>query len=41
VQGALLGRLTVPVLAAFTAADIAAGFALIALFTLIRRRRLA
>jgi protein SCO1/2 len=41
VQGAPLGRLTVPVLAAFTAADISAGFALIALFTLIRRRRLA
>ncbi len=39
VQGVPLGRFTVPVLTAFTAADLAAGFALIALFTVIRRRR--
>lgn len=38
--GAPLGRFTVPVLTAFTTADLAAGFALIALFTAIRRRRL-
>jgi protein SCO1 len=38
-EGAALGRFTVPVLTAFTAADLAAGFALIALFTSIRRRR--
>lgn len=38
-QGVALGRFTVPVLTAFTAADLAAGFALIALFTAIRRRR--
>jgi protein SCO1 len=37
-EGAALGRFTVPVLTAFTAADLAAGFALIALFTSIRRR---
>jgi protein SCO1 len=39
VQGAPLGRFTVPVLMAFTTADLAAAFALIALFTAIRRRR--
>jgi protein SCO1 len=39
VQGAPIGRLTVPVLAAFMGADLAAGFALIAIFTAIRRRR--
>jgi protein SCO1 len=39
IQGAPLGRFTVPVLTAFTAADLAAGFALIALFAAIRRRR--
>ena len=39
VQGAPLGRFTVPVLAAFTAANLAAGFALIAHFAAIRRRR--
>ncbi len=39
VQGAPLGRFTVPVLTAFTTADLAAGFALIALFTALRRRR--
>jgi protein SCO1 len=39
-QGAALGRFTVPVLTAFTVADLAAGFALIALFAAIRRRRL-
>jgi protein SCO1/2 len=39
VQGAPLGRFTVPVLMAFTTADLAAGFVLIALFTAIRRRR--
>lgn len=39
VQGAPLGRFTVPVLAAFTAADLAAGFTLIAVFAAIRRRR--
>jgi hypothetical protein len=38
VQGAPLGRFTVPVLMAFTTADLAAAFALIALFTAIRRR---
>jgi protein SCO1 len=39
VQGAPLGRFTVPILTAFIAADLAAGFALIALFAAIRRRR--
>jgi len=39
VQGAPLGRFTVPVLTAFFAADLAAGFALIALFAAIRRQR--
>ncbi len=39
VQGAPVGRLTVPVLTAFIAADIAAGFTLIALFAVIRRQR--
>jgi protein SCO1 len=39
VQGAPVGRFTVPVLMAFTAANLAAGFTLIALFTAIRRRR--
>jgi protein SCO1/2 len=39
VQGAPLGRFTVPVLAAFTAANLAAAFALIAHFAAIRRRR--
>jgi protein SCO1/2 len=39
VQGAPIGRFTVPVLAAFIAADIAAGFTLIAIFAAIRRRR--
>ncbi len=39
VQGAPVGRFTVPVLAAFISADIAAGFTLIALFAVIRRRR--
>lgn len=39
VQGAPLGRFTVPVLAAFTAANLAAGFFLIAHFAAIRRRR--
>lgn len=39
VQGAPLGRFTVPVLAAFTAANLAAGFALIFHFAVIRRRR--
>lgn len=39
VQGAPLGRFTVPVLAAFTVANLAAGFALIAHFAVIRRRR--
>ena len=39
VQGAPLGRFTVPVLAAFSAANLAAGFALIAHFAAIRRRR--
>jgi len=38
-QGAPLGRFTVPVLAAFTAANLAAGFTLIGLFAAIRRRR--
>jgi protein SCO1 len=40
VQGAPLGRFTVPVLTAFIVANLAAGFALIALFAAIRRRRL-
>jgi protein SCO1/2 len=39
VQGAPLGRFTVPVLAAFTAANLAAGFTLIGVFAVIRRRR--
>ena len=39
VQGAPLGRFTVPVLAAFTAANLAAVFLLIAHFAVIRRRR--
>lgn len=39
VQGAPLGRFTVPVLAAFSAADLAAGLFLIAIFAAIRRRR--
>jgi protein SCO1/2 len=39
VQGAPLGRFTVPVLAAFTAANLAAGFFLIVHFAVIRRRR--
>ena len=39
VQGAPLGRFTVPVLAAFTAANLAASFFLIAHFAAIRRRR--
>ena len=39
VQGAPLGRFTVPVLTAFIAANLGAGFTLIALFTVIRRRR--
>ena len=39
VQGAPLGRLTVPVLTAFTVTDLAAAFALIMLFAAIRRRR--
>ena len=39
VQSAPLGRFTVPVLATFTAANLAAGFALIAHFAAIRRRR--
>jgi hypothetical protein len=39
VEGAPLGRFTVPVLTAFTAANLAAGFVLIALFAAIRRRR--
>lgn len=38
IQGAPLGRLTVPVLAAFMLADIAAGIAAIAVFTVVRRR---
>ena len=38
IQGAPLGNLTVPVLAAFMVADIAAGIAAIAVFTVIRRR---
>jgi hypothetical protein len=38
-EGAPLGRFTVPVLTAFTAANLAAGFVLIALFAAIRRRR--
>jgi len=39
VSGAPIGRFTVPVLAAFITADIAAGFTLIAIFAAIRRRR--
>jgi protein SCO1 len=39
VQGAPLGRFTVPVLAAFTAANLAAGFTLLGVFAAIRRRR--
>lgn len=38
IQGAPLGRLTVPVLAAFMLADIAAGIAAIAVFAVVRRR---
>jgi len=38
VQGAPLGRFTVPVMAALTLANIAAGLTLITLFTLIRRQ---
>jgi protein SCO1/2 len=39
VQGAPIGRWTVPVLTAFIIANIAAGFTLIAIFTAIHRRR--
>jgi len=39
VQGIALGRLTAPVLGAFTLANIAAGCALIAIFTVVWRRR--
>lgn len=39
VQGAPLGRFTVPVLATFTAANLAAGFTLLGVFAAIRRRR--
>jgi protein SCO1/2 len=39
IQGAPLGRWTVPVMAAFTIADIGAGLTIIALLTAIRRRR--
>ncbi|HUN94954.1 MAG TPA: SCO family protein [Bradyrhizobium sp.] len=39
IQGAPLGRWTVPAMAAFTIADIGAGLAVIALFAAIRRRR--
>jgi protein SCO1/2 len=39
VQGVALGRLAAPVLGAFTLANIAAGCALVAIFTLIWRRR--
>jgi protein SCO1/2 len=39
IQGAPLGRLTVPVLAAFMLADIVAGFAAIAIFTGVWRRQ--
>jgi protein SCO1/2 len=39
VQSAPIGRLTVPVLAAFTAADLVAGVTLVAVFIAIRRRR--
>jgi protein SCO1/2 len=38
IQGAPLGKLTVPVLAAFMLADIAAGIGAIAVFTVVRRR---
>jgi protein SCO1/2 len=38
IQGAPLGKLTVPVLATFMLADIAAGVAAIAVFTVVRRR---
>jgi hypothetical protein len=38
VQGAPLGRFTVPVLAAFMAAEIAAALAALAIFTTVRRR---
>jgi protein SCO1/2 len=38
-EGASLGRYTLPVLAAFTAADLVATAALVALFAAIRRRR--
>lgn len=39
VQGAPLGRFTVPVLAAFSAANLAGGFTLLGVFAAIRRRR--
>jgi protein SCO1 len=39
VQGAPLGRFTVPVLAAFTIANIAAGMIAIAIFATVRRKR--
>ncbi len=39
VQGAPLGRFTVPVLAAFTIANIAAGLIAIAIFATVKRRR--
>lgn len=39
VQGVPLGRFTVPVLTVFTAANVTAGFTLIAVFAAIRRRR--
>lgn len=38
IQGAPLGRWTIPVMTAFTIADLAAGLSLIAIFTFIRRR---
>ncbi len=38
VQGAPLGRLTIPVLAAFILADIVAGFAAVAVFSVVWRR---
>jgi hypothetical protein len=38
IQGAPLGNLTVPVLAALILADLAAGIAAIAVFTVVRRR---
>ncbi len=39
VQGTRLGRFTVPLLAAFTIADLSAAISLIALFNFLRRRR--